>query len=70
VNRKRPEIKQKAWRTATPVKAAEKRPTRRAVRNLNLRANETEKDPVRVAENHNSKIKEAIFYELAYHGEP
>jgi len=36
-------------------------------RNLNLTENETEKDPVRVKENHNSRIKEAnkrtnLFY--------
>jgi len=32
------------------------------VRNPNLKRKGTEKDPVRVAENHNSRIKEAIFY--------
>jgi len=29
------------------------------MRNLNLNIKETEKDPVRVVENHNSRIKEA-----------
>jgi len=52
---------QTAWRTTTPIKAAEKHPVCREARNLNLRIKGTEKDPVRVAENHNSKIKEAIF---------
>jgi len=32
----------------------------RAVGNLNLIINETEKDPVRVTENHNSRIKAAL----------
>ena len=32
------------------------------MRNLNLNIKETEKDPVRVVENPNSKIKEAVFY--------
>jgi len=53
--------KSRLWRTATPSKVAEKHPVCRVGRNLNLRANETEKDPVRVAENHSSRIKEAIL---------
>jgi len=54
--------KSRLWRIATPIKAAEKCLTCRAARNLNLRVNGTERDPVRVAENHNSKTKEAVFY--------
>jgi len=44
----------------TPLKAAEKRHFTMTWRNLNLRRNGTEKRPVRAAENHNSRIKEAF----------